>query len=158
MSAAATSDVANGRKYIDAHRLRHLRLVMRLRPSATASAATTVAGTEKSSELDACCRTAVQNVESVEHLLVAGARPTNSRAPPGSDLVERVHDRLRERQEEHRAEEQERGQDEQESRALPALEVRPGKDEAIPLPHDVSTSLSPLARESGLGVREPASP
>ena len=64
MSAAATSEVAKGRKYIDAQTLRHLRLVIRLRPSATASARTTVAGTE-SNRSWTVFPTAVQNVESV---------------------------------------------------------------------------------------------
>ena len=64
MRAAATSEVAKGRKYIEAQTLRHLRLVIRLRPSATASERTTVVGTEKRRS----CRvlpTAVQKVESV---------------------------------------------------------------------------------------------
>ena len=64
MSAAATSDVANGRKYIEAHTFRHLRLVIRLRPSATASARMTVVGTENSSSWTVLL-TAFQNVESV---------------------------------------------------------------------------------------------
>ncbi len=64
MSAAATSEVANGRKYIDAHTFRHLRLLIRLRPSATASARITVVGTENSSSWTVL-PTAPQNVESV---------------------------------------------------------------------------------------------
>ena len=64
MSAAATSEVAKGRKYIDAQTLRHLRLLIRLRPSATASARMTVVGTENSRSWTVF-PTAVQNVESV---------------------------------------------------------------------------------------------
>ena len=64
MRAAATSEVAKGRKYIEAQTLRHLRLLIRLRPSATASARITVAGTEKNRSWTVFW-TAVQNVESV---------------------------------------------------------------------------------------------
>ena len=84
MSAAATSDVANGRKYIDAQRLRHLRLVIRLRPSATASARITVVGTEKSRSWMVLL-TAFQKVESVSTFSYR-RRPTNSLAPPGAIL------------------------------------------------------------------------
>ena len=64
MSAAATSDVAKGRKYIEAHTFRHLRLAIRSRPSATASAQMTVVGTQSSSSW-AVLPTAVQNEGSV---------------------------------------------------------------------------------------------
>jgi hypothetical protein len=61
--AAATSE-AKGKKYMEAQTFRHFRLVIRLRPSATASARTTVVGTEKSRSW-IVFRTAVQKVESV---------------------------------------------------------------------------------------------
>ena len=51
------------------------------------------------------------------------------------DLVERIQDRLRERQDENRAEEQQRGEDEQEPCPLAAIEVVPGERDAKPLAH-----------------------
>ena len=121
MSAAATSDMANGRKYIDAQTLRHLRLLMWLRPSATASAQTTVAGTESNSSCTVL-PTAVQNVGVGQHLFITAEADELARAAR-LDPVERIHDRLRERHDEHGAEEQERGQDEQESCPLAPLEI-----------------------------------
>jgi hypothetical protein len=54
------------------------------------------------------------------------------------DLVERVHDGLGERQDEDRAEEQQGGEYEQESRALPAIQVVLGERDAKPLAHGSS--------------------
>ena len=53
-------------------------------------------------------------IEAQAHELARSAR---------SDLVERVHDGLRQRQDEDGAEEQQGGEDEQESRSLPAIQV-----------------------------------
>jgi hypothetical protein len=113
MRAAATSEVAKGRKYIAAQRLRHLRLMMRLRPSATASARMTVTGTENRRSLTVF-RTAFQKPGIGEHLFIE-AQPDVLLRSTRSDLVERIHDGLRERQQEHRAEEQSAGEDEEKS-------------------------------------------
>ncbi len=64
ISAAATSETENGRKYIAAHTLRHRRLTRRFRPRATTSASTIVTGTDHATSI-AVLRTLCQNVESV---------------------------------------------------------------------------------------------
>ena len=82
MRAAATSETENGRKYIAVHALRHRRLSSRWRPSATARARITVAGTDRSSRLTVF-RTACQNVGSVNTRSYR-RKPTNWLAPPGT--------------------------------------------------------------------------
>ncbi len=64
MRAAATSEVAKGKKYMAAQMFRHVRLAIRLRPSATARAQITVVGTDISRSWTVFLM-ATQKVESV---------------------------------------------------------------------------------------------
>jgi len=82
MSAAATSEVEKGKKYMAAQTLRHRRLRIRFRPSATARARTTVVGTDMKSRATVFL-TAVQKVGSVKTFSYS-RRPTYWLAPPGT--------------------------------------------------------------------------
>ena len=100
----------------------------------------TVVGTEKSRSWTVFS-TAVQNVGVGEDLFIEAQAHELLRSARG-DLVERVHDGLRERQEEDGAEEQQRGEDEQESRTVPAIQVVPGERDAKPLAHGSRTAAT----------------
>src|SRR6185437_7880320 len=72
----------------------------------------------------------------------------------GRNLVERIHDRLRERKEIDGPEEQQRGEDEQEPCALAAIEIVPGKRYVQPLAHGsskrpISCYAAPLRARRG---------
>jgi hypothetical protein len=69
-----------------------------------------------------------------EHLFIEAQAHELAR-PARGDLVERVHDGLGERQDEDGAEEQQGGEDEQESRAAPSIQVVLGERYAKPSAH-----------------------
>ena len=95
--------------------------------------------------------TAPQNVGVGQHLLVQ-PQPHELARSTRRDLVERVHHRLGERQDEDRAEEQQRGQDEQKSGALAAIEVFFGKAMRYhwrTVLEDSDESMSNLTRRCG---------
>src|SRR5205823_2380584 len=76
------------------------------------------------------------------HLFIKAQADEFLRSARG-DLVERIQNRLHERQNENGTEEHQRGEDEQEPCTFPPIEVIPGERDAKPLAH--GSRITPMS-------------